>query len=848
MSALWIAVTGGGAEARASISKHLIVAIDALLIETSSKMWRIRAGACSALAEIIVGRDWESLGGGEAILNDDDLHSPSKVLAGVRLLRLWRVTMRALDDVRTNVRESGSTLARSVRGLTIRLCDPSSHEKDSGLKRERDGVARADSDIIAASATALRWLVRHGLNQHTEGTAFCITCLVEIVGLVTPRMLAPILPDLLRSLLVSISGLEPAALNYLQLRTDDQEGLERARLQLASTGPIASAVTKCLDLTPETSLETQHDVVVQLDNALRQSAGFATRSAIADAISALCSTCPAAFHFSGTNSSNPSVRLLRALYNASERERTAASRDRLIHSLGSLASVCPGVSVRSLALKAYQKYNSSTGGNDDPLARSAAAASLRSIAVRASNQLADGGKMDVWCRYILPSAFIGKKDDNKKVASQWQDVWDEAAPALRSSEVPLIGTTHEENLLSYLVEECIRGLDDVSWSRRTSASNALIELCDSGILAPLPKQTASTSMTAERQEYRAKQSHLALERCVLLVRKARLWTGKIVAATAASKIAGVWSVTFGYVGDVQSCPITFSSGSFDDLFQGDKWFLAARNESEIDDVETAQSQVIVSEGEENESDVEILRPVAELKLSSNAITFTGLCRLLLNSAENESMDKNAESLPYRKSCFDNMKYLLSQLSSNADITTQQTAFELLSPHLMTFIRNHSEFNQPPVLVAAAMACLESALYDGLADASLVELIAQAGGASQAAWTIREASAKCLARVAAVCHAECFRTYDFTSQLVSSAAFALTDKKFWQVRHGGLTILQKLVNRTGKASGTPETSRTLEALLPHKEAILQQVRACLKDPEARITALASDILSSMAWWP
>lgn len=32
--------------------------------------------------------------------------------------------MRALDDVRTPVRERGDALGRSLRALTIRLCDP----------------------------------------------------------------------------------------------------------------------------------------------------------------------------------------------------------------------------------------------------------------------------------------------------------------------------------------------------------------------------------------------------------------------------------------------------------------------------------------------------------------------------------------------------------------------------------------------------------------------------------------------------------------------------------------------------------------------------------------------------
>jgi proteasome component ECM29 len=140
------------------------------------------------------------------------------------------------------------------------------------------------------------------------------------VGVVQPQILQPVLPDLIRSLLLAMSGLEPAALNYLQLRTSDQDSLERLRLQMAQTGPIATAVTKCLDLVPFIDKAAQRSVVPQLDSALRMSAGFATRAAVADAVSKLVSICPEAFRFSGAAAQNPSVRLLRSFYFASERE------------------------------------------------------------------------------------------------------------------------------------------------------------------------------------------------------------------------------------------------------------------------------------------------------------------------------------------------------------------------------------------------------------------------------------------------------------------------------------------------------------------------------------------------
>jgi proteasome component ECM29 len=98
-------------------------------------------------------------------------------------------------------------------------------------------------------------------------------------------------------------------------------------------------------------LDAQKKIVPELDSALRRGAGFATRAAVADAVTSLCSTCPNAFKFPGLSTSNPSVRLLRALYFASERERGASSKDKMTHALGSLAELAPGKAVRTLATR-----------------------------------------------------------------------------------------------------------------------------------------------------------------------------------------------------------------------------------------------------------------------------------------------------------------------------------------------------------------------------------------------------------------------------------------------------------------------------------------------------------------
>ena len=93
MNNLWLALTGGGSESRALVTQNLLPTIDILIQDAGSKLWRARVGACGALADVIVGRSWQELGGGGIELDDEGF--ATKVTASIRLLRLWRITMRA---------------------------------------------------------------------------------------------------------------------------------------------------------------------------------------------------------------------------------------------------------------------------------------------------------------------------------------------------------------------------------------------------------------------------------------------------------------------------------------------------------------------------------------------------------------------------------------------------------------------------------------------------------------------------------------------------------------------------------------------------------------------------------
>mmetsp|Transcript_13480 Transcript_13480/g.27911 ORF Transcript_13480/g.27911 Transcript_13480/m.27911 type:complete len:954 (-) Transcript_13480:1673-4534(-) len=905
MTSLWNGLTGGGADARQAISQHLLSTLDTLIADDTNKLWRARVGACGALAEIIVGRSWRDLGGGGPVL-DDDLDMKGAVSAGVRILRLWRATMRSLDDVRGAVRDSGETLGRAVRALTIRLCDPASAEKSTaGTKRAREEIVGFEKDASAAAATALRYLIKHGLNQPcAEATGLCLSTLVEVVGIVRPKILEPILPDLLRSLLLAMSGLEPAALNYLQLRTTDQEGLERARLQLSQSGPLATAVNKLLEMLPKVGPETQRAVVPELDSALRMSAGFATRAAVADSVATLCSICPEAFAFPGTSSGNPSVRLLRALYFASERERGPAAKDKMVHALGGLAAVCPASSVRSLALRACQRYCKSTGNNEDPASRRSAAAAIRTMTIRASHHFSGGKSGDVYGRKILPVSYIGRKDSDKKIASLWQEVWEEGkSSSIDPGDGDSFGTRLEEIILPYLVEECVQALNDVSWARRVAGANALLELSDLGILSPVPRSTGSSSistLTMKRAQYRSKASSTALRQCLQVLIKPRIWSGKAEVMKAAVGIASQWinaeasdskdeSILYGWDDSLAGnlCPwkpVSISSAHSDDLFVGDSWFRSASKSNEMesaeegadDDATATPEPMVIEVQDEPKIDfedcdnalAEATEDNGESGQDSNGtetvqapLSFSGFCRFVLSQALKKSQTISDEYLPYKVASFKGLgKILKSTPSSSAGVRPQMYA--ILSADLLSVAVQNSDSKEvePPVALAGALDCLAACFWDGIGsteDSSSPEINAGelvgtlvSCGTKQPAWTVREASALCLAELASRLSSDKLRQHKVISDMMTCAANAQQDRKFWRVRHAGLKVLEALVMRVGRSTEKSDQEKrlVLEAILPFKEELLRLLRTSLRDSEAKVTALSTEILTGMAWWP
>ena len=68
------------------------------------RLWRNREASCTALSDLLQGRRWGEVKS--------------------KLVDVWTMTLRAVDDIKESVRAAAAVLVKTLRSLTLRLCDP----------------------------------------------------------------------------------------------------------------------------------------------------------------------------------------------------------------------------------------------------------------------------------------------------------------------------------------------------------------------------------------------------------------------------------------------------------------------------------------------------------------------------------------------------------------------------------------------------------------------------------------------------------------------------------------------------------------------------------------------------
>ena len=550
----------------------------------------------------------------------------------------------------------------------------------------------------------------------------------------------------------------------------------------------------------------------------------------------------------------------------------------MTNALGNLASLSPGQSVRSLSNKACERYMNATGSNDDVAARRAAAAALRAIAVRASSQFSDGGPGDIWCRRVLPIAFLGKQDKDKTIASLWKEVWEEGGNAANLSGDESFGVLVGEKLLPELVKAAEGALKDVSWARRVAGATALQELCDSNILAPIGrkldfKNSSCTSKEMQRAKQRAQASSRALKALVDLISMPRIWSGKTDIARTAVHIASKWTqcgesererkILYGWTEAHRPCPwAPISSAQFGStsLFVGDDFFDSSKtvdllqgmdmNDSKKMDVSEEQCDKKLDFTEaDNVTDTEDM-PMSEPVESNvcSSVSLMGLSRLLLQQGLPSSQTQKAslissmdEVLPYKAASLSGLASLLKSLNQNNHSTPiiLENIYAMMAPSLLAVVdvdnvvmagEDDVDNTRPPLITARVLEVFASVIWPGMGKDKnrtensflLAKVFVSSGGPKQAAWTVRESAALAVSQLAKHCCFSFLRQHDMVSTLIESITNSLKDKKFWRVRLAGLSVLQSLVSRVGSKEAYNVVSKSSSQEAEERQLILESL--------------------------
>jgi hypothetical protein len=492
---------------------------------------------------------------------------------------------------------------------------------------------------------------------------------------------------------------------------------------------------------------------------------------------------------------------------------------------------------------------------------------------------------------VLPLAYLGRND--REAGSLFKEVWDEGGQVANLSESGPFAMQLEEKMLPHLTKSLIGALNDVSWDRRVMACSSLNELCSKNVLAPAPRPINQTSYATEdlreRDVARADSSRSILTTCVQLIVNSRVWKGKADLVKTIAKIAGNWASTKeNYISELS--PVFHDDFVWDDLFVNDSWFQRAHDnnivqegiftkkeiEASNEDVEMSEDLGIdFTEGDkilnaEQDDDFEMVETFP-------SVTHTGLCRVLLEQGIKTSCKlKNAifystDTLQYRAASLhalsqilkssENMKYLdclygkiahqlISVIAGNVDIFSHNGHQDLVDDKL------------PPLISARAIDCLGSLMWQGIEYSDenaytdvnlLVKLFLKNCGGTQAAWTIREASAIAASRLALCANWSALIKIEVLDELIKCSESCVKDKKFWKVRYAKLQILKSLCGRAKpqnaiRVNGGNEMQLILEALLPLKEKMVCIAKSNLTDAESCVTAISSDIIAAMTWWP
>lgn len=244
MNTIWNALVK---DSTVVIAAHFDEIMDDLLKSmVTGREWRVRQASCTAIADLIQGRQPETY---------------AKYVDEI-LTRAFRV----LDDIKETVRLAALGLCQTITNAIVRTLEAG----DTNVKRASAMLSKVIPFLLS----------NQGIESSVqEAQAFAINTLIRMAKKSPGDLLRPFVPEILESFLNSLSSLEPQAVNYVHLNAEKYgltgQEIDKMRLSSVRSSPMMEAIERYLiDSLDEGNMK---DLATRLERVLRYSVGLPSK-------------------------------------------------------------------------------------------------------------------------------------------------------------------------------------------------------------------------------------------------------------------------------------------------------------------------------------------------------------------------------------------------------------------------------------------------------------------------------------------------------------------------------------------------------------------------------------------
>ncbi|SMN20457.1 similar to Saccharomyces cerevisiae YHL030W ECM29 Scaffold protein that assists in association of the proteasome core particle with the regulatory particle [Maudiozyma saulgeensis] len=363
------------------ISKYFDVILEELLDGMSDKEWRVREASTNGLLNLVQSQ-------------------PNEKFAD-RILDIWTMGFRTMDDIKESVREAGVKFTTVLGKILARSIDISK------------GVSSERSKKILDSILPF-FLGTKGINSDADDVRkFALTTLIELVKN-TGDSIKPFAPKLVYEFTLLFSSIEPQVINYLSLNATnynvDSKIIDVHRKNGITSSPLFETIDKLISHSDKKNLI---DFVDYSMKAVKKSIGLPSKVASAQVLVLLAKR----FVIELAPYSGKLLKLCLVMLD----DRNESVSHSFATTFGYMYKISSVEKAAKYGNKLVEKYFDIDGSNDFSTSKRTVGIAIESILDHASSQFGNVANI------FMPLIFVACNDVVKENAELFNKIWTDAS-------------------------------------------------------------------------------------------------------------------------------------------------------------------------------------------------------------------------------------------------------------------------------------------------------------------------------------------------------------------------------------------------------------------------------------